>query len=160
MPNEVDPVSRLIATASGWGGNPLKHAAYFQFFPRKNDGTTPDTLTLKDVPVDAFWSITMYDEKGVMFENEQKAYSVNSVTARPEKDGSFVIQSGGDPKSAANFLAIKPGWNYLMRLYRPARKSSTAPGSHRNWSFSSSPLEISHMPKMVLGKTKPRSHPL
>ena len=41
------------------------------------------------------------------------------MTAKPEKDGSFVIQFGGDPKSAANFLAIKPGWNYIMRLYRP-----------------------------------------
>jgi hypothetical protein len=119
MPNEVDTVSWLLSTASGWGGNPLKDAVYIPFFPGKSDGKTPYTLTLKDVPVDAFWSITIYDEKGYLFENEQKAYSVNSVTARPARDGSFVIQFGGDPKSAANFLAIKPGWNYLMRLYRP-----------------------------------------
>ena len=119
MPNEVDTVSWLLSTASGWGGNPLKDAVYIPFFPGKSDGKTPYTLTLKDVPVDAFWSITIYDEKGYLFENEQKAYSVNSVTARPARDGSFVIQFGGDPKSAANFLAIKPGWNYIMRLYRP-----------------------------------------
>jgi hypothetical protein len=119
MPNEVDTVSWLIATASGWGGNPLKDAVYIPFFPEKNDGKTAYSVTLKDVPVDAFWSITMYDSKGFMFENPQKAYSLNSVTAKPQPDGSFVIQFGGDPKSAVNFLAITPGWNYLMRLYRP-----------------------------------------
>lgn len=119
MPNDVDPLSWLLATASGWGGNPLKDAVYVPFFVAKNDGKTAYTLTLKDVPVDAFWSITVYDEKGFMFENPQKAYSLNSVTAKPGKDGSYVIQFGGDPNGAANFLAIKPGWNYLMRLYRP-----------------------------------------
>jgi hypothetical protein len=120
--DEVDPLSWLITTASGWGGNPPKDATYFINFPKQNDGKTPYTLTLKDVPVDAFWSITVYDDKGFMFENPQKAYSVNSVTAKPEKDGSFVIQFGGDPKAAANFLAIKPGWNYAGRLYRPRKE--------------------------------------
>ncbi len=44
---------------------------------------------------------------------------MNSVIAKPEKDGSVVIQFGNAPKTAKNFLAIKPGWNYLMRLDRP-----------------------------------------
>jgi len=122
LPGEVDQLSWLISTATGWGGNPPKAAVYPVFFPKQNDGKTPHTLTLKDVPVDAFWSVTVYDDKGFMFENEQKANSVNSVTARPEKDGSYVIQFGGDPKTAANFLAIKPGWNYVMRLYRPRKE--------------------------------------
>jgi hypothetical protein len=123
MPDEVDPVSWLLSTASGWGGNPLKDALYVGHFPNKNDGKTAYTLTLKDVPVDAFWSVTVYDDKGFMFENERKAYSVNSVTAKPEKDGSVVIRFGGDPASATNFLAITPGWNYVVRLYRPRKET-------------------------------------
>lgn len=122
LPNEVDTISWLLSTASGWGGNPLKDAVYIPFFPDKNDGKTAYKLILNKVPVDAFWSITMYDDKGFMFGNDQKAYSINSVTAKPQADGSYVIHFGGDPKSATNFLAIKPGWNYLMRLYRPRQE--------------------------------------
>lgn len=34
------------------------------------------------------------------------------------KDGTTTIRFGGDPK-AANFINIMPGWNYIVRLYRP-----------------------------------------
>jgi pilus assembly protein CpaC len=78
-------------------------------------------VTVKDVPVDGFWSITMYDANGFMFENEQKAYSLNNVTAKPAADGSVSIQFGGDPKTASNFLPVAPGWNYIVRLYRPKK---------------------------------------
>lgn len=118
-PNEVDYLSWLVSTASAWGGNPPRDAVYPIVFPRQNDGKTAFRLTLKEVPVDAFWSVTVYDAQGFLFENPQRAYSVNSVTGKPEKDGSVVIQFGGDPKLAANFLAITPGWNYVVRLYRP-----------------------------------------
>ena len=33
-------------------------------------------------------------------------------------DGSMTIHFGGDPKSN-NYLRIMPGWNYIVRLYRP-----------------------------------------
>ena len=38
-----------------------------------------------------------------------------------EADGTYHIQFGGEPKGADNFLAIKPGWNYVLRLYRPGK---------------------------------------
>lgn len=119
-PDEVAPVAWLIGTAAGWGGNPNSAAIYAPEFPAKNDGKTPYTLTVKDVPVDAFWSITVYDAKGFMFENPQKAYALNNVTAKPNADGSYTIHFGGDP-AQPNFLAIAPGWNYLVRLYRPRK---------------------------------------
>lgn len=122
MPSEVDHLSWLISTATGWGGNPRKDAVYLFRVPKMNDGTTAQTLTLKDVPVDAFWSVTVYDAKGFMFENPQKAYSLNSVTSKRESDGSVVIQFGGNPKQAANYLAITPGWNFVVRLYRPRKE--------------------------------------
>ena len=37
---KVDPIKHLIGTASGWGGNPDKDAAYAQIVAPKNDGTT------------------------------------------------------------------------------------------------------------------------
>ena len=35
------------------------------------------------------------------------------------------------PEGTPNCLPIMPGWNYTIRLYRRARKSSTEPGSSR-----------------------------
>jgi len=32
------------------------------------------------------------------------------------------IQFGGDPNTAANYLPIAPGWNYIVRLYRPRKE--------------------------------------
>lgn len=52
--DEVDPVRHLIATASGWGLNPDRDAVYLNVTPARNDGGGIYTLTVRDVPVDAF----------------------------------------------------------------------------------------------------------
>jgi hypothetical protein len=82
-----------------------------------NDGTTPHSLTVGAVPVDGFWSITVYNKDGY-YEAPESAISVNNVTAKKNKDGSVTVHFGGDPK-APNYLRIMPGWNYTVRLYRP-----------------------------------------
>ena len=119
---EVDPIFHLLATATGWGLNPPEAAVYKTVYPKGNDGKTAYTLTLKDVPVDGFWSITMYNSEGYMFENDQKAYALNNYTTKPNADGSITIQFGGDPKNALNYLAITEGWNFSFRLYRPRQE--------------------------------------
>nr|WP_086491875.1 DUF1214 domain-containing protein [Novosphingobium panipatense] len=116
-PDQVDPVRRLFGTAGGWGGNNEHDAFYFPFQPADNDGETPYVLTVGTVPVDAFWSITVYNQKGY-YEAPENAISVNNVTASPNEDGTVTIHFGGDPQ-APNYLRIMPGWNYLVRLYRP-----------------------------------------
>ena len=121
-PGEVDPIFHLLATAASWGLNPPEDAIYKTVYPKANDGKTVHTLTVKDVPVDGFWSITIYDSKGYMFESPQKAYAINNFTAKPNADGSFTIQFGGDPKGAPNYLAITPGWSYSARCYRPRKE--------------------------------------
>ncbi|KGQ18206.1 DUF1254 multi-domain protein [Lysobacter dokdonensis DS-58] len=117
--SEVDPVRRLIGVATAWGGNPEKDATYLNFTPAKNDGKTVYTLNVKDVPVDGFWSVTVYDAKGFFQPNPQNAYSFNNLTAKKSPDGSIAIRFGGCDGSAPNCLPITPGWNYLVRLYRP-----------------------------------------
>jgi len=113
---DVGEVRHLLGTAFGWGGLPEHEAFYLTVTPNLPIGAYQ--LTVKDVPVDAFWSISLYNKDGYFQENEYNAYSVNSVTATPNKDGSFTVHFGGDPKSL-NFLHIMEGWNYTVRLYQP-----------------------------------------
>jgi hypothetical protein len=120
MKSQLNPIDHLLGTASGWGGNPKSAALYVNVYPEKNDGKTPYTLTVKDVPVDGFWSVTVYNDKGFMEKNAFDAYSFNNVGARKAADGSITIRFGGDPKQP-NFLPISPGWNYTVRLYQPRR---------------------------------------
>ena len=117
---KLNPIDHLLGTASGWGGNPKNAAMYVNGVPEKNDGTTPYTLTAKDVPVDGFWSVTVYNEKGFMAKNDRDLYSFNNVTARKDPDGSITIHFGGD-SSKPNFLPITKGWSYTVRLYQPRK---------------------------------------
>jgi hypothetical protein len=114
---EVDPVRHLIATSVGWAGNRMQDALYLIEEVEANDGEVPFILTVKDVPVDGFWSVTVYNAEG-FYESPEEAISVNNVTAQAEADGTVTIHFGGDP-AAANYLRIMPGWNYTVRLYRP-----------------------------------------
>ena len=128
--NSVDPVRRIAAAASGWGLNPDKDAVYLNVYPEKNDGRTPHRLVAQDVPVDAFWSVTVYNADGYFQPNELNAYSVNSVTGRKGDDGAITIQFGGCQKDTPNCLPVTDGWNYMVRLYRP--RAEILDGS---WSF-------------------------
>ena len=115
----VDPVRHLIGTATAFGGNPEKDALYLNITPSKNDGTGVYKLTLKNVPVDGFWSISVYDAEGHYRKNAFDAYTLNNITAKKKPDGSVDVQFGGCDEMIANCLPIMPGWNYMVRLYRP-----------------------------------------
>ena len=121
---EVDPVRHLIATASAWGLNPDKDAIYLNITPKQNDGKTVYTLNVKDVPVDGFWSISLYNAEGYFQKNDFNAYTLNNLTANRNADGSVSIQFGGceGAKGTLNCLPIMPGWNYIVRLYRPRKE--------------------------------------
>lgn len=114
---EVDPIRHMIFAAAGWGGLPNKQTIAELGAVEKNDGT-PHVLTVKDVPVRAFWSVIVYDANGFIPENDLGIYSYNNVTAKPNPDGSITIHFGGDP-SQINHLPIAAGWNYAIRMYEP-----------------------------------------
>jgi hypothetical protein len=120
--DEVDPVRHLIVTATGWGLNPDKDAIYLSVTPSKNDGTTIYKLNVKDVPVDGFWSISVYNAEGYFEPNTLNAYTLNNITAKKSEDGSVTIQFGDCDGKIANCLPIVKGWNYMVRLYRPQKE--------------------------------------
>ena len=120
--DKVDPVQHLMGTAAGWGGNPRDDAYYEGVTPAENDGKTQYRLTVKDVPVDGFWSISVYNQDGYFEKNKLGAYSLNNVTAKSNPDGSVTVQFGVCGKGLENCLPITRGWNYLVRMYRPRKE--------------------------------------
>ena len=74
-------------------------------------------MDVAEVPVDAFWSISVYNAAGYFEPVDTNVVSINSVTADRNHDGSITVRfgAGGEP----NTIGIMPGWNYAVRLYRP-----------------------------------------
>ena len=119
---KVDETRHLIGSATAWGGNPEKDAFYLSVNPAKNDGKTIYKLKVKDVPVDGFWSVSVYNKEGYFEKNNLDRYTLNNITAKKDADGSITIQFGGcDPKTP-NCIPITAGWNYWVRLYRPHKE--------------------------------------
>jgi len=125
----VDPVRHLIGTAFGWGGLPVEEAFYYTEAAPRPVGHY--TLTFDDVPVDAFWSIAIYNRDGYFEANPYNSYGLNSVTASPDESGRVSLNLSPHPAESANHVYIMDGWNYVLRLYRPAEsvlsKSWTPP---------------------------------
>jgi hypothetical protein len=129
--DDVDPIEHLIATASGWGGLPRQEAVYNGVQPRLPVGHYLIQVPAH-VPVDAFWSISVYNQAGFFEPNDRDSYSVNSVTASKNPDRSVAVHLGGCDKQPPNCIPITDGWNYVVRLYRPRREILDG-----TWSFPS-----------------------
>ncbi len=114
---EVDPVRHLIGTAVGWGGLPEREARYVGVEPGLP--VAEYRLNVRDVPVDGFWPISVYNAEGFFEPNDRDAYSVNNITAVADDDGSVTVHFGGCGDDRPNCLPIMEGWNYTVRLYRP-----------------------------------------
>ena len=118
--DQVDPVRHLIGTAMAYGGNPEKDALYLNITPSKNDGKTVHRLAInREVPVDGFWSIIVYNAEGYVPPNKLNFYTLNNITAKRSADGSVPVQFGGCDGKIQNCIPIVNGWNYMVRLYRP-----------------------------------------
>lgn len=133
-----DWLERAGVTFMGWGANVSKEASYPQY-NKDADGDQLDaskhnyTLTFpKDglPPVNAFWSVTMYDGKTqLMIENPINRYLLNSQMLpdmTKNADGSLTLylqkDSPGKDKES-NWLPAPDGTFYmLMRLYWPKQE--------------------------------------
>lgn len=116
---EVNPIHFMIGTASAWGGLPDNAAQYINVQPDLPVGEYE--LTVRDVPVKGFWSISLYNAKGYFQQNDLNAYSLNNLTAKPNSDGSYTIRFGGCTATTENCLPIMEGWNYAVRMYEPSQ---------------------------------------
>jgi hypothetical protein len=119
----------------GWGGNDKAEATYPMARkdpdgkPLDGNGTYQLTLPLP-VPVNAFWSLTMYDTSydgvgGYMVDNPIDRYIINSLTPGLVKDGDTLTitmqrEEPKDPTEKANWLPTPDMDFYIsFRLYWP-----------------------------------------
>lgn len=117
--DEVDPIDHLVGAIAGWAGQPASTASAVIASVDANDGETPHAITVSDVPVDAFWSITVYNADGYLEPNELGRNSYNNVSAKPNEDGSYTINFGACDDGRNNCIPTPPNWNYTVRLYQP-----------------------------------------
>ena len=128
---QVDPVRHLLGLGVGLGRQPGQGGNLPQRHAGPQRRATPYRLTVKDVPVDAFWSVSVYNAEGYFEKNARDdAYSLNNLTAQRGADGAITLQFGGCDGSVTNCLPITPGWNYMVRLYRPQQ-----PVLNGSWRF-------------------------
>ena len=130
-----DWLKRAVAAQAGIYGNDPEEATY-PFTRVDSDGQTLDgskhnyTLTFppgQQPPVNAFWSLTMYDgESQLLIENPINRYLINSPmlpAMKTNADGSVTLYIQKDSPGAekeSNWLPAPDGKIYLvMRLYWP-----------------------------------------
>jgi hypothetical protein len=126
---EASYLARALAARGGLWGNHGYEAAYPMSYTDADgdqlDGRNRYTLTFdQDPPVDAFWSITMYDLPDFyLVTNPIGRYSIGDRTPglRRGSDGSLtIVIQHEQPAEASNWLpAPASRFRPLMRLYQP-----------------------------------------
>lgn len=124
---EVNELKHLMGVNMGWGGLSESQAMYVSIYPDNNDGIQEYSLSFRDVPVKAFWSIIIYDKEGFIIPGERQ--SLNNFTATKNTDNSYTINFSNDP-TKINQLPIVSGWNYTIRMYEPREEILVG-----KWSF-------------------------
>ncbi len=114
---QVDPIKQLLLSAYGFGTLPETESLLLTVEPQLpiDQGYV---LHIKNVPVDGFWSLAMYNGDGYFEKNQYNVYGFSNKTAAKNADGSITLHLGGDPNSI-NYIPITEGWNYVVRMYQP-----------------------------------------
>lgn len=108
-----------VGAALGWGGAQLKDNIYE--ISRNYPIDQCHQATFADPENKAFWSFTVYDKKGFMFND---VAHISSNTAKQNKDGTFTL-SFGCGSNAINNIATKNDtgvFNLAVRHYIPTDK--------------------------------------
>jgi len=110
-----------VGAANGWGGAQVADNIY------ETSDSYPDNKcyqnTFKDPKDKAFWSITVYNKSGFMFND---VANMSSHTATPNSDGTYTVSFGCGDK-APNNLKIKNDsgtFNIVARHYQPSKMVS------------------------------------
>lgn len=103
---QTRPIDHLVGATAGWGGLPRTAESYVVDSVSANGGGTLHAATVKDVPVDALWSITIHNADGYLEPNDLGVNSCNNFTAKPNDDGANTIHLGGCDDGRVNCIPV------------------------------------------------------
>lgn len=130
-------LKRAIVSQLGLGANLPEDAIYplnlFDDTGKPLDGANKYTIHFDKAatpPVNAFWSITLYDSEGFQVANELNRFAISSYFPfNTNADGSldlyFQNESPGKDREANWLPAPKGAFNLTMRLYGPKFEALT-----------------------------------
>jgi hypothetical protein len=130
-------LKRAIVSQLGLGANLPEDAIYplnlGDEAGRPLDGAHKYTVTFMkgaEPPVQAFWSITLYDQQGFQVANSLNRFAVSSwMPFRYNPDGSLTLYIQSESPGKANEVnwlpAPKGAFNLTMRLYAPKSEALT-----------------------------------
>lgn len=108
-----------VGAAAGWGGAQMNDNIYEASRNFSTDSCYQ--LTFEDPKNRAFWSITVYDAKGFMFNN---LASFSSNSAQANGDGTYTISFGcgeGEPNNIEVANSTNQ-FNIVVRHYQPSKR--------------------------------------
>jgi hypothetical protein len=125
---DLSYLGHAAATKGAWGGPDPRHSSYETiFFDGNGDemmgskGTY--TVTTEEPPVDAFWSVTVYDTErgGFLHPNDDDKYHINDTAAVRNDDGTVTFNFKQDCESSGpNCLEVPAGrFDLVTRYYLP-----------------------------------------
>ena len=125
---DVPYLNHAAGTKGGWGGPDPSHSAYEVIFD--DDAGEPltgsagiYTVTTEEPPVDAFWSVTVYDTErgGFLHPNDHDRYHINNTTAVRNPDGTVTFTFKQTCTDAdLNCLEVPAGrFDVVPRFYLP-----------------------------------------
>ena len=129
IPNEVPYLNFAAGTKGGWGGPVTSHSSYetifFDVIGETLDGSKGDySITTPEPPVDAFWSVTIYDTErgGYLHPNTDNKYHINGTTVVKNEDGTITFLFKKSCESGdQNCLEIPANtFDYVVRYYLPS----------------------------------------
>lgn len=124
---DVSYLNFATGTKEGWGGPATSHSAYESMYNDESgetlDGSKGEYVLVTEAPpVNAFWSVTIYDSTtGRFHPNDDNRYHINNTTAVKNEDGTYTFRfkvkcEDGD----VNCLQVPAGpFDVAARYYLP-----------------------------------------
>ena len=124
---DVPYLYHATGTKEGWGGPATSHSSYESMYADDTgatlDGSKGEYILVTEAPpVNAFWSVTVYDTvSGRLHPNKDDRYHINNTTAVKDENGTFTFRfkvscEDGDQ----NCLEVPAGpFDVAARYYLP-----------------------------------------